>query len=160
MKQKPGYFQESPLGLVLSNIAKQYFGVLSKRLGHLELERYYTTLVVIDRFGLITQQQLADLICKDKVAIVRVVDYLSKKGYVKRKKDKQDRRKYYLELTEKARKDLPEISAGLSFSNESAFKEISQSEIEVFHKVLEKIAGNLSALPSYSVDLNYRRIKK
>ncbi|HEY8401181.1 MAG TPA: MarR family transcriptional regulator [Cytophagaceae bacterium] len=154
-------FYEAPLGLHFSNLAKQYLGVITKKLSHLDLERSYFTIVVIERLGgSVTQQQLGDYICKDKVSMVRIVDYLSKKGYVKRKKNKEDRREYFIELTEKAYKALPDIKTALKDANNATFKDISSEDIQTFYTVLEKLVCNLSVLPADKVDLNYRRIKQ
>ena len=44
----------------------------------------------------------------DKVSVVRMIDYLSNKGYVKRVKDLSDKRKYGLILTLKAENEMPQ----------------------------------------------------
>ena len=151
---------DAPLGLHFSNLAKQYLGVLTKKLSHLEIERYFFTLVVVERMGgSVTQQQIADCICKDKVSMVRIIDYLSKKGFVKRKKNKEDRREYFIELTEKAQKALPDIKTALKEVNQATFQNLTNQEIEKFYQILEKMVSNLEALPADKVDLNYRRIK-
>jgi MarR family transcriptional regulator, transcriptional regulator for hemolysin len=161
MKKEKNIFCEAPLGLHLGIIAKQYVGVVSKKLSHLEIDRYYYTVVVINRLGgSVTQQQLADILRTDKVTMVRIIDYLSKKGFVKRKRNKSDRREYFIELTDKAAKSLPDIKNALKEANDSTFKDISEQEIERFYKILEKIIFNLSALQADKVDLNFRRRKK
>jgi DNA-binding MarR family transcriptional regulator len=161
VKQEKYILCDAPMGLHFSNIAKQYIGVVTKKLSHLEIERYYYSIVVIERFGdTLTQQQLADLLCVDKVSMVRMVDYLVKKGYVKRKKNKSDRREYFLELTEKAKKYTDDIKSALKEANDATFKDISEEDIRSFYSLLEKIVSNLVALPADKVDLNYRRIKK
>lgn len=152
---------EAPLGLHFSNLAKQYIGVLTKNLSHLEIDRYFFTLVVTERMGgSVTQQQLADCVCTDKVSMVRIIDYLSKKGFVKRKKNKEDRREHFIELTDKAHKALPDIKSALKEVNQATFHGLSTSEVEKFYGMLEKIVSNLEALPAHKVDFNYRRIKQ
>lgn len=161
MKKEPNIFCEAPLGLHFSNIAKQYIGVISKKLSGVGLDRYYFTVIIIDRLGgAVTQQQLADLVCKDKVSMVRIIDHLSKKGFVKRKRNKMDRREYFIELTDKAHKALPQIKKALKETNDSVFQQIGEEEICTFYAVLQKIICNLETIPADKVDINYRRVKK
>ena len=161
MKKEKNNFCETPLGLHFTNMAKQYLGVIAKKLAHLDIDRYFITVVVIERLGgSVTQQQLADLVCKDKVSMVRIIDYLSKKGFVKRKKNKLDRREHFIELTEKANKSIPDIKSALKGANNSIFKDISEDEIHLFYNVLERMMANLETLPADQVDLNYRRLIK
>lgn len=40
-----------PFGRSLAVLAKTYFGALTKRLEHLEIERYYSVLMVIEALG-------------------------------------------------------------------------------------------------------------
>jgi DNA-binding MarR family transcriptional regulator len=161
MKKEKNIFCEAPLGLHFSNIAKQYLGVVSKKLSKLDIDRYFITVVIIDRLGgAVTQQQLADLVCKDKVSMVRIIDYLSKKGFVKRKRNDTDRREYFIELTEKAHKALPDIKRSLKEANDATFKDISEQDLHLFYNVLERMIANLETIPSDKVDLNYRRINK
>lgn len=161
MKNSKDLLSQKPLGINLSKITKQYIGVLSSKLSHLDIERYYYPLVLIEKSGnKLTQQQLADHLCSDKVSMVRVIDYLSKKGYVKRKQNADDRREYFLELTEKGRCSVGEVEKAIYESNREAFSGITEREIEIFFNLLTKIACNLSVLPSEKVDLRYRRLKK
>lgn len=161
MKKEKNIFCEAPLGLHFSNMAKQYLGVVSKKLSSLEIDRYFFTIVIIERLGgAVTQQQLADLVCKDKVSMVRIIDYLSKQGFVKRKQNPLDRREYFIELTTKAHKALPSIKNALKETNDALFKEIAQEDRMLFYEILEKMISNLETLPADKVDLNYRRINK
>ncbi|MFN3405965.1 MAG: MarR family winged helix-turn-helix transcriptional regulator [Cytophagaceae bacterium] len=161
MAKSKSEFYEAPLGLHFSNIAKQYIGVVSNKLSSLEIDRYFYSLVVIDRFGdSLSQQQLADLLCIDKVSVVRIVDYLTKKGFVKRKQNKEDRREHFLSLTEKGKKHIPEIKKALEEANQATLKSFTSEEQKLFHSLIQKVVNNLSVLPADKVDLNFRKIKK
>lgn len=152
---------ELPLGICFSRIAKQYLGVLSNKLSHLEIERYYYPLVLIGKFeGIMTQQQLAEQLFLDKVTMVRVVDYLCKGGFIKRVQNTKDRREYYLMLTEKGRLCIPQIKKAITEVNQEAIKGIEGEEAGSLFELLEKITCNLSMLPAEKVDVRYRRLKK
>ena len=160
LKPSKDCFFEVPLGLHLKNIAKQYFGVFSKKLSHLELDRHFYTLMLLQRLEEdVNQQQIAELLCIDKTSMVRIIDTLSKQGFVKRKKSKKDRREYQLELTPKAVQCIPEIRKALKESNEETLAGITEEEREFFYHLMNKIACNLLALPAEKVDFNFRRIK-
>jgi MarR family transcriptional regulator, transcriptional regulator for hemolysin len=133
-----------PIGRVLSLLGRGYLNLLRTKLQHLDIDRNYYALVLIDsRNGVITQQELATLLDTDKVSIVRVVDYLSEKGYVQRIKQKNDRRKHSLVLTEKAKLALPEIKISIKEINSMFLNEIQNSDVANFAKTIEKIKTNI-----------------
>lgn len=139
--------KEQPLGRVLSGTGKDYLHLLNIKLNKLDIERNYYALVLIESAqGKITQQELANLLGTDKVSIVRIIDYLSVNGYVKRIRNEVDRRKYSLTLTEKARKKLPNIKKALDDVTNIAFKDLKESEIEKFYNILIRIKTNLNSL--------------
>jgi MarR family transcriptional regulator, transcriptional regulator for hemolysin len=134
-----------PLGRSLSVIGRSYLHVLNKKLKHLDIERNYYALLLIEKAeGKITQQELAWLLDIDKVSMLRSIDYLSEKGYVDRIKNMDDRRKYSLVLTKKARKAIPEITKSFNDINEIALKGIKQSQINQFYTLIDIIKKNLT----------------
>lgn len=137
---------EQPLGRVLSALGKGYLGLLRTKLSHLDIDRNYYALVLIEtRDGCITQQELAFMLDTDKVSIVRIVDYLSAKGYVKRVRKPDDRRKRCLSLTDKALLALPEIKMSFRELNEIVFNGIESSRNAEFATILNQIKQNISA---------------
>jgi MarR family transcriptional regulator for hemolysin len=86
----------------LAILAKTYFGALTKRLEHLEIERYYSILILIENHGAdCTQQFICDELKMDKVSMVRIVDYLVEKKYVKKVVNPKDRREHLFNLQKK-----------------------------------------------------------
>ena len=72
---------EQPVGRMLSGLGKGYLHLLRTKLQHLDIDRNYYALVLIEsNDGIITQQELALILDTDKVSIVRIIDYLSGKG--------------------------------------------------------------------------------
>ena len=98
--------QELPLGMIIVRMMNEMFRVLKKRTG----ERAEIKLT-IEQFGLlhainmknedVIQQDMADIMGKDKSAIYRVIDSLEEKELVRRVVDKNDRRKNFLMVTKK-----------------------------------------------------------
>lgn len=74
---------QKPLGRIMANIGRLYLAMLQMNLSHLDIERSYYALLIIDELnGELIQQDLADILDCDKVQVVRIIDYLSSNGYV------------------------------------------------------------------------------
>lgn len=117
---------------------------LGRKLNGLDIDRNFYALILIDEGkGELTQQELADLLESDKVSVVRVVDYLSAKGYVMRLRKQADKRKYGLLLTEKAQMELPRIREAIAEVVAVAFQGVSDKEKENLVHTLDIIHNNL-----------------
>jgi DNA-binding MarR family transcriptional regulator len=81
---------------------------------------------------------------------VRIVDYLSDKGYVKRVRKTDDRRKHSLILTHKAKMALPEIKKSFAEVNEIVLNGLSYPQVselaETIHKIKINITENIHSL--------------
>jgi MarR family transcriptional regulator, transcriptional regulator for hemolysin len=136
---------EQPLGRMLSGLGKGYLHLLRAKLHHLDIDRNYHALVLIEsNDGSITQQELAVLLDTDKVSIVRVIDYLSEKGYVQRIRKTEDRRKHNLVLTNKAKLALPEIKQSFTEINEIVLKGLTATQVSELVETINKIKSNLN----------------
>jgi len=134
-----------PLGRVLSLTGKSFLHLLNDKLNYLDIERDYFALILIERGeGNLTQKELASQLETDKVSVVRVVDYLSAKGYVKRMESTVDRRKYCLTLTEKAKAALPGIKQSMQEITARAFDGLTEVQQGEFISTLDQIKKNLS----------------
>jgi len=136
---------EQPLGRILSHVGRNFLYLINRKLPHLDIKRNFYALLLIEQGkGEITQQELANLLNSDKVSVVRIINYLSKLGYVKRIRKNTDKRKYCLLLTRKAIKDLPKIKKTLHDVTNIACKRLTPTQIEEFSKALEIIKNNLN----------------
>jgi DNA-binding MarR family transcriptional regulator len=63
-------------------------------------------------------------------AITAVVDRLEKKGYVRRARDKEDRRRVLVELTEKARKKTMELYGPIAEAGYRNLEEYTDEQLE------------------------------
>lgn len=149
---------DTPLAVVFNLLAKKYYGAITKQLSELEFDRYYFVLYQIVKHQQVTQQCLADSLQVDKATMVRMIDYLTENGLVKREQCANDRRSYYVVPTAKAIKVMPQIEATYQQVNKAAFKGVSKVEQKLVMEVLQKMMGNLSELPSEKFELRY--IKK
>ncbi len=136
---------DQPIGRMLSFLGKGYLSMVRAKLQHLDIDRNYYALVIIESYdGLITQQELSILLDSDKVSVVRVVDYLSDKGYVKRIRKTDDRRKHSLVLTEKAKLALPGIKQAFKDLNLIVLKGLTHSQVSEFDKTITQIKRNIT----------------
>ena len=88
------------------------------------------------------QSVLAEIMQKDKSAIMRHVDQLEKLGFVIRVNDSIDRRKKYIVITESGSgvlKECEEIITSLMGKN---MQDILEDELSIFKKVLVKLKEN------------------
>ncbi|MDP4239423.1 MAG: MarR family transcriptional regulator [Bacteroidota bacterium] len=144
------FFLKEPIGRRLDKIAKLFLGNLQSSLTHLDIERSFYPLYLIDAGNGLTQQELAGKLNCDKVQVVRIIDYLSLNGYVERVTNKVDRRKYELAITEKARLIMPDIQKAFQQATSAALAGLSENQINEFYAVLETIETNLITHKSQS----------
>lgn len=96
--------------------------------------------------GVLSQQQIADIIIKDKNSVTKLIDALEKKGLVIRKTDEQDRRLNKIHLTEKAVAIKESITIIAIESTDRIIKDIPKEDLINFIKVLNKMSDNMSSL--------------
>lgn len=145
-----------PLGRQLAVLARLYYGALTARLQHLDIDRYYSVLLLLDRCkGEFTQQMLGERLQMDKTTMVRVIDSLCEKGYIRREAKPNDRRCHRIVLTEKGVAVIPEIRQATEALNELMLEGLLPGEAEGFRAMLEKIYQNLKNQPSSEVLIEY-----
>ena len=137
--------QIQPLGRILSRTGILFLQYLNEKLDYLDIERSFYALMLIDLGQTnLTQQELACQLEIDKVSVVRIVDYLTGKGYVQRVRSSVDRRKYCLTLTGKAKEKLPDIKRAIQQANDTAFKGLNEFQKKEFISTIGIIKKNLS----------------
>ena len=93
--------------------------------------------------GEMTQQELADLMQKDKNSVTSLVDAIERKGFVVRRQSKTDRRSNTLVLTEKAELLKPGAKEkGISILDKM-LEGISEEELRAFLATLRKLTLNM-----------------
>lgn len=154
-------FCQLPLGRHFAVLSKMYFGVLLKKLDAIELDRYYSLLLMIEKASCkCTQQYLADQSHIDKTQLVRIIDDMIKKEFIVKHQNKNDRREYILQLTDKSKSLLPQIKAATKALNDHVLQDFSEEEKDVFFRGMEKIYQQLTDEPSHPVIFNFKKSKK
>jgi len=136
--------KERSLGFWCARIGHQYFALLSERLSHLGLERgYFPLALIVDAEGRVSQQELADALHMDKVAMARSIDHLCERGFVERAMCPDDRRKHHLKVMPKAKAAVKEIKQAYAALDRMALKEIPAAERRQLLGQLQGALGNL-----------------
>jgi DNA-binding MarR family transcriptional regulator len=150
-----------PLSRFTSLITKAYYGALTKRLEHLDMEHYYSILITIEdqKGGHCSQQFLCNLLQVDKASMVKKIDYLAKRGLVKRGKNPRDRREHIINLTEKAIQILPEIHEAVNDLNTNATRGLNSNQREEFYEALWLVYENIITEPANQVSYKIKKIK-
>ena len=150
-----------PLGKFMGAITKSYYGALSKKVESLGIDRHFSTLVTIDMTKeKCTQQYLSDILKIDKVTMVRNLDYLFNKKFIKRIVNPKDRREHIIELTDKAKKIMPEIHDEIEKMNTLALNGFNKKEAKLFKEQLKQVIDNLENLPVNKVSIQLKNKRK
>lgn len=149
-----------PVGTKALILSKWYYGVLSKRLEHIDVERYYSILYFLHENNGCTQQYICNNLAIDKTAMVKVIDYLIKAGYINRNVNPNDRREHVIVLTKKGVKQTEEIVSAFKQIDKEIFFNITAKEKENFIKVLCQLSTNLKTLPLNDLFFNYKKTSR
>jgi MarR family transcriptional regulator, transcriptional regulator for hemolysin len=138
-------FQE-PIGRIMGHISQKILSLIRLRLEHLDIDHsFYPLLLIEAENGKLTQNDLAKKLHCDKVQVVRIIDYLSSKGFVTRVIHADDRRKYRLEITDKAKQFLPEIKNTILEINSIGMNNISEKQVQQVYAILKIIDVNITS---------------
>ncbi|CAM3972291.1 MarR family winged helix-turn-helix transcriptional regulator [Flavobacterium sinopsychrotolerans] len=139
---------KNPTGTVLYSIEqaiKEYRKVSQKNIDKIVKDitiDQCLVLIILNKDERISQNELANLIFKDNASITRMIELMVKKDYLNRTIHKEDRRKFNLEITEKGKKTIELINPIVQVNRETALYGLSQEEINLLDKTLNKIITN------------------
>ena len=100
------------------------------------------TLIVLDKYPALNQQQLADLVFKDKASLTRIIELLVQKSLVSRAIHPTDRRKFDLHLTAAGQRSLTQLAGTIALNQRTALQGLSADELAQFETTLQKIIAN------------------
>lgn len=130
------------VNILNSRIKKGFFDKLQENGINITPEQYLVLDILWDQQSL-SQQNIADIIQKDKNSVTKIIDSLEKKSLVRRVVDKKDRRINKIELTDEAmalEKLTTEVA--INFMND-VVKDIDKQELDSFVNVMQKMKNNL-----------------
>jgi DNA-binding MarR family transcriptional regulator len=96
-----------------------------------------------DNNNKISQDFITKSLGIDKASTTRAVKKLCEHGYIKREKDKRDKRAYNLSLTEEGKKLKLHIMTVLLNWTDIVYQGISQDEIDLLENITNKMINNI-----------------
>lgn len=130
------------VNILNSRIKKCFFDKLQENGINITPEQYLVMDILWEKPS-ISQQNIADIIQKDKNSVTKIIDSLEKKNLVIRVVDKNDRRINKIELTDEGfalEKITTEVA--INFMND-VVKNIDTKDLDTFVNVMRQIKNNL-----------------
>lgn len=139
---------KNPTGTVLYSIEqaiKEYRKISQKNISKIVKDitiDQCLILIILHKDANIFQNELANLIFKDKASVTRMIELMVKKEYLIRAIDTEDRRKFILKVTEKGEKTIDLLTPVIMQNRKTALNGLSLEEIDFLDKTLNKIITN------------------
>ena len=90
------------------------------------------------------QQDLADVVHKDKTSITRIVDCMERRDLVVRVHDRLDRRQNLIYLTNKGKRLQEELIQIVGKTSVEAYQGVAPEDLDTVRRVLARLHDNLS----------------
>ncbi len=138
--------RNNSIGYLLANAQKLTMGKLAERLAPMGVTpAQWQVLVVLWEEDGIVQRELAERMVIEQATLTRTLDRMERDGFVERRRDESDRRRFRVFVTENgfnlintlvpsAMKTLVEITVGFN-----------EKEADLFRSFLRRIIGNVDA---------------
>lgn len=137
-------------GLRLEKTAKLMKLTLSRILAvHPDLNMtvdQWVVLHLIYKNDSLSQQEIGELAFKDAPTITRMIDLMEAKNLVIRTQDKDDKRRFSIQLTEVGKKNYTIALPIIRSFREKAYEGISVDELDYAEKIMKQIFNNLSKI--------------
>lgn len=139
--------EKTSFGFLVTDVTRLMRKLFDRRAARFGLTRaQWRALKRVSHEQGITQNELAEFLEMEPIAVGRVIDRLQKAGFIERRADPQDRRCWRLHITEKAHDvvdDMEEISAELF---KQAQRGIAAADMKIMLDVFTRMKQNLVAL--------------
>jgi DNA-binding MarR family transcriptional regulator len=139
--------QDSTFAYLMQDVTRQMRTVFDRRATRFALTRaQWRALKTIRRNEGLSQAELADFLDMQPIPVGRVVDRLEKTGYIERRADPGDRRRWRLHLTAKAHAVVDEMEVIAAGLRNEALQGIAPDDFDTLLRVLGQIKNNLAAI--------------
>ena len=135
------------LGYLIADLTRLFGRIFDRRAAHLGLTRAQWRALkrIHDREGL-SQVELADEMDMEPIAVGRVIDRLQKAGFVERRSDPDDRRRWRLYLLPQATQVMAGIAEVATTLRVEALEGLSGDEVAIMLRSLRRVRDNLTRL--------------
>jgi DNA-binding MarR family transcriptional regulator len=133
---------ELPAAVLIARVARLVRSRLDAALGPSELrQRQLVALSYLRDHGPTRQQSLAQSLCMDASTLVCLLNDLEDRDLIARRRDREDRRRGILELTDHGRQALAEIDAALAEIDAEILYDLDQAERAELRSLLGRLSG-------------------
>lgn len=133
---------ELPAAVLIARVARLVRSRLGAALGPSELRpRQLVALSYLRDHGPARQQALARSLCMDASSLVCLLNDLEDRDLVARRRDREDRRRGILELTDHGREALAEVDAVLAEIDAEILADLDESERAELRSLLGRLGG-------------------
>jgi DNA-binding MarR family transcriptional regulator len=130
--------------------------------------REAAVLAIIDEHGALSQRELSDLTHVNQTLIVKLVDVLELKGWVRRERSAGDRRSYALAISADGKRARAKLDADLDRGEADLTQSLTNDEVDELRTLLTKIldgdqallAGSLVDRIGYLIAHAHRRMRE
>jgi DNA-binding MarR family transcriptional regulator len=138
---------------MLHDATRQIRKHFDRRATRLELTRaQWRALKAISRHEGVSQTELAEFLEMEPIPVGRVIDRLEKTGFVERRADPSDRRRWRLHLTPKAHAVVDEMEVIASELRDDALRGIPRDDLDALMRALTQLKENLAALDAAAIE--------
>jgi DNA-binding MarR family transcriptional regulator len=131
-----------PAAVLIARVARLVRSRLDAALGPSELrQRQLVALSYLRAHGPARQQALAQSLCMDASSLVCLLNDLEDRDLIARRRDREDRRRGILELTDHGRDALAEIDAALAEIDAEILADLDESERTELRTLLTRLSG-------------------
>lgn len=123
---------------------KQFFGSIFRKEGFSLTPEQYLVMDTLWDEGVLSQQEIANTLLKDKNSVTKLITALEKKGLVIRIADINDRRQNKINLTDEGMRIKERVTELAIESTNLILKGIPIEELENFVKVLNQMLHNIN----------------
>ena len=99
----------------------------------------FSALAIIEANPGISQTEMARIIDVDASIAVALIDSLKKRGYIRRKRDTEDKRRYSIELTEQGVEMLDSVFAIVQEIEDQALHSLTPTELLTLNRLLDQL---------------------
>jgi DNA-binding MarR family transcriptional regulator len=138
-----GYDCKKYFGRYISIISRNLFYYISKEMNDIGIGKidFEVLVLLYDREG-ICQEGIVSILKLDKMTVAKSIKKLTEMEYIIKVKDREDKRKSSIYLTNKGLKIKEKICCVKKEINDIFLKDFNDTEIELFTKLLYKISKN------------------
>lgn len=131
-----------PASVLIARVARLVRSRLEAALGPSELrQRQLVALTYLRDHGPTRQQALAQSLCMDASSLVCLLNDLEDRDLVARRRDREDRRRGILELTDHGRAVLDKVDAALTEIDAEILFDLDEAERAELRSLLGRLSG-------------------